>query len=132
MSARWLTRFVRFIGVGGIATGIQYCVLWGLKEFSGTNTVVGSGIGFCLSALANYAMNYHYTFGTNVGHGTALPRFVVVSAGGLALNSLLLAALLRATPWHYMLCQLIATAVVLLWNFLGSLLWSFRELKLET
>jgi len=48
-----------------------------------------------------------------------------VAISGLCLNKLIM---LLMTQWqHYVVSQMIATAIVLVWNFLCNRFWTFRE-----
>lgn len=119
-------RFIRFVLVGGFATAIQYLVLILLVYLAGTDPVLASAVGFLVSAIANYIVNYHYTFGSNQRHVTALSKFTVLASVGLFLNSSLMSGLIRL-GLHYLVSQVIATVVVLLWNFVGNSIWTFRN-----
>ena len=118
-------QFARFAMVGGIATLIQYAVLLALVQLAGLNPVWASAIGYALSAVLNYLMNYRYTFRSQAHHGRAALKFVTIAGLGLLLNSLVMAGLIRADA-HYLAAQVVATAVVLLWNFFGARYWTFR------
>ncbi len=119
-------RFIRFTLVGGFATGIQYLVLILLVQQMGSGPVAASAVGFIVSAFANYIINYHYTFGSSQPHFAAMAKFSVLASVGLLLNSLIMAALVRF-ELHYLAAQAAATVTVLLWNFTGNSLWTFRE-----
>ena len=123
-----LVRFYRFVLVGGVATGLQYLILILLVHLIGMDPVLASATGFVLSAFANYFINYHYTFGSNQRHVAALPKFSVLASVGLLLNSAIMSGLIRM-GLHYLPAQVIATVVVLLWNFVGNSLWTFRHAK---
>jgi putative flippase GtrA len=73
------------------------------------DATIASTIGFALSACANYWLNYHVTFSSSKPHLETAGKFAAIAALGLALNAIA------------------ATAIVLLWNFSGNYLWSFRE-----
>jgi len=55
-------QFGRFIVIGGFATILQYLILIGLVQTLEVDAVLASSIGFLISALFNYALNYRYTF----------------------------------------------------------------------
>jgi putative flippase GtrA len=119
-----LGRLLRFGLVGGVATGIQYLILIVLVH-EGVGPTVASAIGFVVSAFGNYLLNYHFTFRSNESHGPAATKFVMLAAGGLLINSVLM-HVLEGAGWYYLLAQVFATAVVFLWNFVGNSLWTFR------
>jgi putative flippase GtrA len=78
-----------------------------------------------VSAAANYLLNYHFTFESERPHGPAAARFALLAGAGLLLNAIIMHVLVGAGV-HYLIAQVCATAVVLLWNFIGNSLWTFR------
>jgi putative flippase GtrA len=118
-------RFTRFAAVGGAATAFQYIVLVaGVRELS-LAPVAASAIGFALSSVLNYYLNYRMTFRSSRSHVTALPRFLLIAAIGLGANSLVMWALTKAALLGYMQSQLVATTLVLLWNYTANRKWTF-------
>ncbi len=120
-----LDRLVRFGLVGVLATGVQYLVLIGLVRGVGMWPPAASAIGFIVSAIGNYLLNYYFTFRSQHRHGPAAAKFLVLATVGLVLNVMLMQVLVE-TGWHYLLAQVCVTAVVFLWNFGGNSLWTFR------
>ncbi|WP_346838101.1 GtrA family protein [Microbulbifer sp. SAOS-129_SWC] len=118
-------RFTRFALVGGGATLLQYLLLVLLVEALHAPEVAASAAAFSLSALANYWLNYHFTFASQRLHRQALPRFALVALTGLAVNTACFAALLPLLP--YLAAQVVATAVTLVGNFALQHLWIYRR-----
>jgi len=120
-----LSKLLRFALVGVAATGVQYLVaallFWGV----GWPAVWASGLGFVVSAVGNFLANAMFTFGVRDRLMGRLPRFAVVAGTGLALNSAVL-ALAQRNGLHVLLAQLLATLLVLAWNFVLNAVWSFR------
>lgn len=121
-----LSRFTRFVAVGGLATLLMYALLIVGTEVLGLAPVVSSVLAYVLSALANYALNHRFTFRSAQAHHVGLARFAVVSGVGLLLNTAIMYVGTEMYSWHYLLVQVFATILVLFWNFLGSHLWTFR------
>jgi putative flippase GtrA len=121
------SRLVRFIGVGAVATLVQYGILVFLVEIAGLKPFLGSSIGFAISAVLNYWLNYHFTFRSQNPHAGAATRFALVALAGLVLNALAMILLGRVPGLPYVAAQIIATVVVLAWNFLGNSLWTFAH-----
>jgi putative flippase GtrA len=122
---RWSRQFAAFLAVGLIATAIQYAVLLLAVRALHADPVLGSSVGFVLSAAVNYLLNYHLTFRSSSSHASAVGRFLLVSGAGLLLNGMIMYLLTQPLHLVYWLAQLAATAVVTIWNFLGSALWTF-------
>lgn len=122
-----LRKFFIFLLVGGVCTAIQYVILISLVSLQNWQPTAASTVGFVASALLNYALNYRFTFKARNGNRVALPRFATVSGSGLLLNAAIMQTGLTYAPFPYWWIQIAATIVVLLWNFVGSLKWSYAS-----
>lgn len=120
-----LSQFSKFLLVGGFATALQYVILALLVQTAGVDPVVASSIGYLFSALANYDLNYRLTFQSRVPYFGGMLRFALVAATGLVINGLIMAAGTKVLGLHYLLSQVVATIVVLLWNFFANRRWTF-------
>jgi len=118
-------QIVRFLVVGGMATGIQFLLLALFVELGLLSEVVASGTAYFLSAIANYLANYHLTFASKRPHRETLPRFAITAALGLTINTLVFALAFLALP-YYLVAQVIATGVTLMCNFLLHKFWIYR------
>jgi putative flippase GtrA len=120
-----LFQFGRFLVVGGIATALQYAILLALTGAAGVKPLLGSSIGFLASATANYTLNRRFTFHSDVHYFAGLERFAIIAGCGLALNAIVMGAGMDLAGMNYFASQLVATAVVLMWNFNANRLWTF-------
>jgi putative flippase GtrA len=120
-----LRQLVTFAAVGLLATAIQYVILMIGVEFFGQSPTLSSGVGFTVSAVVNYLLNYRFTFRSSGAHTSTVLRFILVSSVGLLLN--VVAMHLLTAVWHvqYVLAQVIATGFVFTWTFCGSAFWTF-------
>jgi putative flippase GtrA len=117
-------RLVRYIAVGGIATAVLYLLLILLVRGFGMAPTPASSIGFALSAVVNYLLNYRFTFQSDRPHGPAVAKFVVLAGVGFLINAAMMHWLVTAGV-RYLIAQLCATAVVLLFGFIGNSVWTF-------
>ena len=124
MPGSLLCKFASFTGVGAVATGVQYLVLIVLAEI-GVMPALASGIGYVLSALLNYYLNYRYTFRSTRRHREALFRFFLIAFVGLCLNTVIMIVGVEYLHLHYIIAQIGATGIVLIWNFSIMALWAF-------
>lgn len=124
-------QFLLFAAVGAIGTIAHYSLLIALVQVLEADPVNASAAGASLGALLNYLLNYRYTFRSRQFHRHTAPRFFFLAAVGLGLNTLLMAIGVYVLRWNYLLVQLLATCLVLFWNFLGNRLWTFRSRKYE-
>jgi putative flippase GtrA len=122
-----LVLFVRFAGVGVIGTLAHYVTLVLLVEIFGAGPVTASSSGYLVGALINYLLNYFYTFRSNRRHIEALPRFYLVAAVGFVFNGTIMFLLVRLLNVNYLVAQIVATTIVLVWNFIANKIWTFTE-----
>lgn len=127
MSTHHLSRFLRFAVVGAVGTVAHYALLLALVEVAGVDPVVGSVAGFVLGALVNYGLNRTLVFGSDRAHVEALPRFFAIAGMGLVWNALLMHLFVDLLGLHYLLAQIITTALLLLWHYGGNALWTFGK-----
>lgn len=121
------SRFVKFVGIGGCATAFQYILIVGFVEGVKMEPFYASVLSYLMSAVFNYWGNYHFTFAAARPHRSALPRFAVVSSAGLIINAIVFYVLYSTMGFIYLIAQIIASALVLLWNFLANQFWSFSD-----
>lgn len=119
-------KLLAFAAVGAVGTAAHYALLVTLVSGFGAAPVLGSMAGFCLGALVNYTLNRKHVFKSERAHREALPRFMLVALSGLLWNTLLMTALTRYTPLHYLLAQMLTTGLLLLWHFGANAVWTFR------
>jgi len=117
---------LRFLGVGGLATALQYLLLIAAVELFGVGTVLASALAYLISSVANYLLNYYFTFSSGAGHRVAIFKFAVVVAFGLGINSGLMFLLTKFSNIHYVIAQMLSTSVVLIFNYLAHKNWTYR------
>lgn len=120
-------QFIYFAGIGVIGTGGHYLTLILLVELLAINPGLATTAGFLVGALINYILNYRFTFRSSKRHSEALSKFLLVAAVGAVLNYAIMQGGLTYTSLHYLLIQVVATGVVLLWNFIVNKRWTFSE-----
>ena len=124
-----LKQFLRFTGVGVIGTAGHYAILIIVVEVFSGDPVAGSTLGFLGGAIINYFLNRIFTFDSDASHVVALPKFLTVAAVGMAINVAIMAVLTKVFAIQYLLAQITATLLVLIWNFLANRYWTFADSK---
>lgn len=127
MSASLQRQFVSFALIGAIGTSGHYMTLISLVELAHISPVIATTCGFVVGALINYILNYRFTFRSNKPHHEALSKFLTVALLGAAVNTGLMYLLNQQLGLHYFLAQLLATGLVLVFNFLLNRIWTFAE-----
>jgi len=118
-------QFLMFAGIGAIGTGGHYLTLITLVQLVHISPVLATTAGFTVGALINYVLNYRITFNSNKRHREALSKFLAVAVLGAAANAAIMSAGISLFDVHYMIIQLFATAIVLVFNFLANKHWTF-------
>jgi putative flippase GtrA len=120
-------QFLTFAGVGVIGTAVHYLILVLAVQGCEFPVVGASAAGFVGGAATNYWLNYHVTFNSARRHRDAFWRFMSVALVGLTLNTAIMFAFAETLGAHYLISQVLATGIVLIWNFVANRLWTFRE-----
>ena len=106
---------------------MHYTVHVGLVGAHLVDVLTASAAGFAAGTLLNYGVSAAVIFRGVRGHRQTLWRFLTVAVVGLGLKSVMVAAATRSLGLHYLLAQISATGVVLLWTFSGNRWWTFAE-----
>ncbi|MCK4704104.1 MAG: GtrA family protein [Gammaproteobacteria bacterium] len=120
-----MIQIIKFLGVGAIATAIQYLLLILFVELDLLDPVSSSGLSYSISAVFNYFANYYITFSSDVNHRVAAIKFLVIVLFGLVINTGMMYIMVTMFELQYILAQIIATCIVLVWNFLSHKYWTF-------
>lgn len=150
---RLLGEIFRFCIVGGVATVVDFFVMGVVlylfapslypkffNVFIGGNAapsfvanMVGTGVGFLVGLLVNYALSVGFVFINKGNSKTALGflGFALLSAVGLGLHELgmyLLNSLCGVNEW---IVKILMTMLVLIYNYISRKLIIFKEKKKE-
>ena len=123
----FVQRSLRF-GIVGITTALLYYgLLFAAVELLLVGPVTGSSIVYVIVIFANYLMHYSWTFAAANPHTTVLKRYLFMIACGFVLNLLFMYVGVTVLALNYLLVQAVAMGVVIVWNFVISSLWVFRQ-----
>ncbi len=130
-------RLLRFLMVGAGGTLVDFGILTLLKSVIGLPTLPANLVSFSAGILNNFTFNRLWTYADSRGkHPLAqLGQFALVSVIGLLLNTSIV--LLLETPlnalfgaaWGYLPAKVVATGVVVLWNFSANRYWTFNDVE---
>ena len=146
-----LCEIARFVIVGGIATVIDMLVMgvvlylfdpslyphfynvWIGKvgEPKVIATVIGTGLGFCISLVVNYLLSVLFVY-EEKGNSKSLKGiilFVVLSVGGLLLNMLGMWLGYDVCGINEWVTKIIMTLVVLVYNYVSRKMFIFKKEK---
>lgn len=127
-----LKEIIRFILTGGVCFLIEYAALIALKEWLHLPVIAATPIAFLISVVFNYLLCVKWVFsGAKEGSRKAQIGFLITSGIGFFLNWFLmwaltalfgedavLLALFGLELKVYMLNKIIATGLVMVWNYI--------------
>ena len=116
----------QFAIVGSLATFVQYVVLVAGVELGHWRSDVASAVGYGISGLLNYYLNYHWTFDSGIAHLRAGARFFVMAGSGLLINTALMWLFSVRGNFPYLAAQIVTTILVFGWSFTVSSRWVYR------
>ena len=122
-----LTQATRFAMVYGLATLAHFAVMGALISTALATPLAATFTGSLVGSVVAYLANRRHTFESDVPHAQALPRHYVVVAGSIVLNAALFRVAhdgLGAPIW---LAQGLATGLCMVFNFVASRLWVFKQ-----
>lgn len=135
LPSKEITRFARFLTVGALGTALDFVLLATLK-LAGLPTLLANSFSFTAGVANNFTLNSRWTFAdSNTGHWQArFFQFLLVSLVGLALNNAIvllleapLGALMGNADLGYAPAKIVATGVVVFWNYFANRNWTFRK-----
>ena len=134
-SNKEIERFSRFLAVGAVGTLLDFSLLTLLK-LAGLPTLLANSLSFTAGLVNNFTWNRLWTFGDAIQPDwrRQLIQFTAVSLVGLALNNLIVLSLegifgtlLGQPDWGYLPAKVIATGVVVFWNYFANRMWTFKK-----
>ncbi len=122
-------RFFKFGVVGVLGTCIDFSTTWLLKEKCHVKKFVANTIGFVVAASSNYILNRIWTWQSQSQQVVEeYIKFFGVSLVGLGLNTLILYLLNEKVRWSFWWSKVLATGVVMIWNFLANNFFTFASM----
>lgn len=135
ISNKEIQRFTRFLTVGTVGTFLDFSLLTLLKAF-GLPTLLANTASFTTGVANNFTWNRLWTFSDakQSGWHKQLAQFLLISVLGLVLNNAIvlllevpLGTLLGRPDYGYLPAKVIATGVVVFWNYFANRNWTFRR-----
>ncbi len=143
-----LTRFLKFAVVGAIGAMVDFGILYLLHRVVGLPIVPANTISFTCAVISNFTWNRYWTYPDSRSKPlkTQLVQFFIVNILGWAINTGILTLLkdpltgltagffptLTANTAYtigYNGAKVIATGVVMFWNFFINRLWTYNDVK---
>lgn len=114
-----INQLIKFGLIGAIAFLIDYSLLMLLTEVAGVHFLLSQIISFLVSFVFNYYFSVHWVFDSkNSQNSKSKVLFFVGALFGLLINESILYLLSHVGGVHYLISKLIATIIVMIWNFI--------------
>ncbi len=129
---REIKRFFKFCLVGASGVSINMGLLWLITDVAGFYYLISAIFAIEAAIISNFTLNELWTFRDRRG-GSAWSvleravKFNAVSAVGAGINLMILYGLTESLGLYYLASNLVAIAVVTMWNFGLSYLWTWRR-----
>lgn len=127
-------QFFGYIINGCLATATHYSVLITLVEIIKIlEPVPATAIGAICGASVGFLLNSKYVFAQskNSNQKIIYLKYLTMSASGALINTILLSAIINIFSIHYLVAQVLATIIVIFWNFTICKIWVFKEKEKE-
>ncbi len=123
-----LEKFLKFGIVGASGVVIDFGVTWMLKERLKLNQYIANSAGFVCAVASNYMLNRIWTFHSHdPAIATQFTKFAVIALVGLAMNNGIIYALNERNKIPFYTAKLIATGMVMIWNFWANYTFTFHD-----
>jgi putative flippase GtrA len=126
LRAENLSLFIRYVISGAIASVAHFSLLILLIESISMNATLASAIGFGAAIFVNYSFQYHWTFRADGPHGVLFVRYVIVTLAMLGVNTGIFWFFNVQLDIPYLLAQVVATGIVVLFNFTINFHYTFN------
>jgi putative flippase GtrA len=130
-TTRPIIQFFRYVFVGGCSFLVDAGVLW-LFARAGMHYLLAACFGFVAGLLCNFLLSRALVFRAQtarVGRALEFAGYALIGLIGLGLTEALLYFFTEIVRFHYMFSKVVASAVVLFWNFFGRKLLLYRNEK---
>ncbi|MEE0059990.1 MAG: GtrA family protein [Acutalibacteraceae bacterium] len=123
-------QFFRYVFVGGIATVVDLGVLFVLTDFANIYHLISAIIAFVAGLITNFFLSKLLVFKSNEARVNAFMEFVtyaIIGVIGLGITELIMFILTDCNNLHYMLSKIIATMIVLAWNYIARKMIIYKK-----
>lgn len=114
-----VVQILRFGVVGVLAFIVDYGILYLLTEHVHLYYLLSSIISFLISLVVNYILSIKWVFDVQKKQTVKdVVIFAILSTIGLLINSLVMYLSVELFSIYYMIGKIIATFIVMVWNFI--------------
>jgi len=121
-----LRQVLRFVLVGASSTGLYFLLLWLFRDRV-ESIILLTSFCYAVSMVYNYALQSWLTFRAGPPNLRSMLRFLAMHLSAMALNSLMMAALVDGLGAPLFPAQILVTAIISAMIFLVSKHWVYRR-----
>ena len=114
-------QFFRYLFVGGFAFLVDFFLLYFFSDICGIYYLISAALSFIISLIINYLISTYWVFNKNQINNK-IAEFIVFSligVVGLIFTEIILFLCTDIIGLYYLISKIIATAIVMFWNFLA-------------
>ncbi len=131
-----ILEMLRFLLVGGVSFIVDFGFLIVFQEFvfktMANGVLISAALSFLISLIVHYFLAVFWAFrnhrvATSTDHVIAGSLFILTNAVGLGINEFAMWIGVSLLAYHYILVKLLATVVVMFWNYTCQKRFIFKK-----
>lgn len=114
-------QFFRYLFVGGFAFLVDFSLLYVFSDICGIYYLISAMLSFIISLIVNYLISTYWVFNKNQMDNKLVEFgiFSLIGVVGLIFTEIILYLCTDVIGLYYLISKIIATAIVMFWNFLA-------------
>ena len=114
-------QFFRYLFVGGFAFLVDFFLLYFFSDICGIYYLISALFSFIISLFVNYLISTYWVFNKNQIENKIIEFgiFSLIGVIGLIFTEIILYLCTDIFGIYYLVSKIIATAIVMFWNFLA-------------
>jgi len=114
-------QFFRYIFVGSTAFIVDFSFLYIFTTYFHIYYLISAVLAFLIAVLINYIMSIKWVFNQDKINNKVIEfnLFILISTVGLIFTEILLYAFTDLLGFYYLISKVIASIIVLAWNFIA-------------
>ncbi len=120
---------IRYFTIGCLAVSVHFFILFTLIEYTTTDPVIATSLGFSVAVVFNYFCQYRWTFKANGPHRRLFFRFALIALLMLAVNAVLFNHFNQQMRMPYLFAQILTSGIVFLCSFTLNRTYTFHAAR---
>ncbi len=123
--SRLFRQVLAFIGVGAVATAVDYAAFLAGFFVFGIDPILAALVGYAAGGVVSYGLTRKHVFKSERSHRSAVLRFMAVMAGGFLLTGYAMRLFVDGLQLAPIVARILTYGVVLVFNFLTHRFFTF-------